>query len=74
MSASADIANFQMSTPFLVWRKHSFKPGHSLNFSSVKRGAYSKGAFILAEMLFQIVTVFTREVCDFFKKIVSEYL
>ena len=27
MSASADIANFQMSNPFLIWGRSSFKPG-----------------------------------------------
>ena len=38
MSASADIANFQMSTPTL--RGCSFKLGCSLNFSAVKKGAH----------------------------------
>ena len=46
MSASVDIANFLMSAPFLVWGGHLFKSGQSLNFSAVKRGADSKGAFI----------------------------
>ena len=51
MSVSADIANFQMSAPFLFllggrgWER-SFKPGRSLNFSAVKRDAYSNEAFI----------------------------
>ena len=34
----------------------SFKPGHSLNFSAVKRGAHLNGAFIKARALFQIIT------------------
>ena len=41
MSASADIANFQMGAPLLVWGGRSFKPGRSLNFSAVKRDAHS---------------------------------
>ena len=61
MGVSADIANFQMSAPFLFllgggggggaegegrgWER-SFKPGRSLNFSAVKRDAYSNEAFI----------------------------
>ena len=35
----------------------SFKPGCSLNFSSVKRGVHLKGAFIKARVLFQIIMV-----------------
>ena len=47
MSASVDIANFQMSAPFLVLEEGvSFKSGHSINFSAAKRRANSKGAFI----------------------------
>ena len=33
------------------------KPGRSLNFSAVKRGAHLKGAFMKAGELFQIITV-----------------
>ena len=39
----------------------SFKSGCSLNFSAVKRGAHSKGVFIQAEVLFQIITVMLPE-------------
>ena len=57
MSASADIANFQMSSPFLIWGGPSFKLGRSLKFSAVNRGAHSKGTFIYVKALFQIITV-----------------
>ena len=55
MGVSADIANFQMSAPFLFLLGggggvrgggRSFKPGRPLNFSAVKRDAYSNEAFI----------------------------
>ena len=36
MSVTADIANFQMSAPLLVWRGRSFKLGCLLNFLAVK--------------------------------------
>ena len=35
----------------------SFKPGRSLSFSAVKRSTHSKGAFIQAGALLQIITV-----------------
>ena len=35
----------------------SFKLGHSLNFSIVKRGAHLKGAFIKVGAVFQIIMV-----------------
>ena len=57
MSVSADIANFQMKAPFLVRGGRSFKPGRSLNFSTVKRGAHLKGKFISAGELFQIIAL-----------------
>ena len=52
---------FPNECPFLGLRGGgcSFKPGHSLNFSAVKKGAHSKGAFIQAGVLFQIITVCT---------------
>ena len=40
--------------------RESFKPGQSLNFSPVKRGAQSKGAFIQARVNFQIIVVMLR--------------
>ena len=46
MSASADIADFQMSALFLVWGGRSFEMGRSSDFSAVKKGAYAKEAFI----------------------------
>ena len=47
-------ANFQMSASFLVWGGCLFKLGRSLNFWDVKRGAYSKRAFIEVGVLFQL--------------------
>ena len=38
MSASIDIANFQMGATFLVWEVRLFKPGCSLNFFNCEEG------------------------------------
>ena len=70
-SERAPLQTFQISNerPFHGWRRggagvSSFKPGRSLNFSAVKRGAHSKGVLIKTGVLFQIITVFLLfEVC-----------
>ena len=64
MSASTDIANSQIMAPFLVWEGRSCKPGRSWSFSAVKRDAHSKGAFIYAVALFQIITVNKSKKCS----------
>ena len=57
MSAGADLI-FYLSEGALIWEGWwSFKPGQSLNFSAVKRGAHLKGAFIKAGAIFQIIMV-----------------